>query len=93
MVVFIEEIGKMINKMVMVKKLILMVLCIMVFILMGKKEVMGNLFGKMEIIMKENFMKMKLLELVLIIGKMEEFIMVIGLNIKWKVLEFLFGLI
>ena len=54
---------------------------------------MGNLFGKMEIIMKENFMKMKLLELVLIIGKMEEFIMVIGLNIKWKVLEFLFGLI
>ena len=51
-----KDIGKMINKMDMVKKFGLMVVYMKENIKMEKKMVQGNLNGVMEVYMKENFL-------------------------------------
>ena len=81
-VLHMKEIGKMINKMVMVQKHGMMALDIQVILLMEKKKEKGNIYGQMALLMKENLKIVHLMEKGNIYGIIIEFMMEIGKIIK-----------
>jgi hypothetical protein len=88
----IKVIGKMINKMVKVKKNGKMVHFILVNINKEKKKEKVNLYGEMIVHTKVIFMIIVFMVKVNIPGKMVEFMMVIGIIIKCMEKEHLYGL-
>ena len=76
------DIGKMINKMGLELKLGKMVLSIVDFILMEKKKVKENLFGLMDLLMKENLKIIFLMEKEHLFGIIKENMKVLGKIIK-----------
>ena len=93
MVLNMKDNGLKIDKVVKVLKLGLMVLVMLAVIKMGKNAVKENLNGLMDHLMKVIFLIIILMGKVFILGEIKDNILEIGLIIKWKVKEFLLGLI